>query len=99
LPDTPALEYIQAAAAGGFDAVGLRLNRSPGLPFHPIAGNAALVREVKRALADTNLPVHDIFSCYLLPQTDVGEFFPALDLGAELGAKYVMVMGNDPDGT
>jgi sugar phosphate isomerase/epimerase len=97
LPDTPALEYILAAAEAGFDAVGLRLNRSPGLPFHPVAGNAPLIRDIKSALKDHNLPLHDIFSCYLLPDTRIEDFFPALDLGAELGGKYVMMMGNDPD--
>ena len=29
LPDTPPLEYVEAASAAGYDAVGLRLNRSP----------------------------------------------------------------------
>jgi sugar phosphate isomerase/epimerase len=97
LQDTPALEYVQAAGEAGFDAVGLRLNRSPGLPFHPVVGNAPLIRDIKSALKDYNLPLHDIFSCYMLPDTKVEEFFPALDLGAELGGKYVMMMGNDTD--
>ena len=69
LPDTPPLEYVEAAAAAGYDAVGLRLNRSPLFPFHPIAGNASLVRELKQALARFGLGVLDMLSFYLAPAT------------------------------
>src|SRR6185436_89287 len=97
LPETPPLDYIEAAGAAGYDGVGLRLHRSPGLPFHPVVGNAPLIRDIKRALADTGLPVFDIFSCYLEPDTRIDHFTPSLALGAELAGKFVMVMGNDPD--
>jgi len=97
LPETPPLDYIEAAGAAGYDGVGLRLHRSPGLPFHPVVGNAPLIRDIKRALADAGLPVFDIFSCYLEPDTRIDHFTPSLALGAELGGKFVMVMGNDPD--
>jgi sugar phosphate isomerase/epimerase len=99
LPETPPVEYIEAAGAAGYDGVGLRLHRSPGLPFHPVVGNAPLIRDIKRALADTGLPVFDIFSCYLEPDTRIEHFTPSLALGAELGGQFVMVMGNDPDFT
>jgi sugar phosphate isomerase/epimerase len=97
LPDTPPLEYVAAAAAAGYDAVGLRLARSPLFPFHPVAGDAALVRELKRALAGAGLPVLDILSFYLQPTTDVDAFAPAIELGAELGARYALVAGDDAD--
>lgn len=94
LPDSEPLEYLRAAHEARYDAIGLRLNRSPGLPFHPITGNAALVRELKRRL---ELPVLDIYSFYLRPETKLEDYIPALELGAELGAKYAVVMGDDPD--
>jgi sugar phosphate isomerase/epimerase len=97
LPETPPVEYIEAAAAAGYDGVGLRLHRSPGLPFHPVVGNAPLIRDLKQALAATGLPVFDIFSCYLQPDTRIDDFTASLALGAELGGRFVMVMGNDPD--
>jgi sugar phosphate isomerase/epimerase len=99
LPDTAAVEYMDAAAAAGFDGIGLRLNRSPGLPFYPVAGDPAVVREVKRALARSGLPVLDILSFYLQAETDVRAFAGALELGAEIGARYVMVIGDDPEWT
>jgi len=97
LPDTPPLEYVEAAAAAGYDAVGLRLNRSPLFPFHPIAGNASLVRELKQALARFGLGVLDMLSFYLAPATDVAEFAAPLEAGAELGARYALVAGDDAD--
>lgn len=97
LPAAPPVEFIEAAGAAGFDGIGLRLNASPGLPFYPVAGNAPLIREIKRRVADLRLPVHDILSFYLQPDTDVGRYAAALDLGAELGAKYALTIGDDPD--
>ena len=97
MPDTPPLEYVDAAAAAGYDAVGLRLNRSPLFPFHPVAGDASLVRELKRALAGSGLGVLDILSFYLQPVTDIEAFAAPLELGAELGARYALVAGDDAD--
>ena len=76
LPETPPFEYIEAEGAAGYDGVGLRLHRSPGLPFHPVAGNAPLIRDIKRVLAGTGLPVFDIFSSYLEPDTRLDDFTP-----------------------
>lgn len=99
LPNSPPLEYIDAAASAGYDAIGLRLFRSPGIgySFFPVAGDAALTRDVKAALADSNLEVIDILSFYLQPEMDVDSMLPALELGAELGATYALVIGDDPD--
>ena len=94
LQDSPPLEYVGAAHAARYDALGLRLERSPGLPFHPIVGNAALIRELKARL---EMPVLDIYSFYLRPETNVEAYLPALELGAQFGAKYAVVMGDDPD--
>ena len=76
----------------------LRVHASPGLPFHPILGNAPLIRDIKRALADAP-PVWEIGSFYLQPDTDVSAFESALSLGAEFGAKTAFVIGDDPDWT
>ena len=97
LADSPPLELIGAAAAAGYDGIGLRLNASPGLPFHPVVGDAPLVRDVRRALGDSGLQVLDVYSFYLQPATDVRGFAPALELGALLGAKYALTMGDDPE--
>ena len=99
LPDTPPLEYVEAAAAAGYDAVGLRLARSPLFPFYPVVGNAPLIRELKLILASSGLGVLDILTFYLQPTTDFDAFEPALELGAELGARYALVAGDDAEWT
>jgi sugar phosphate isomerase/epimerase len=97
LPTVAPLEYIEAAIDAGYDAVGLRLHKSPGLPFHPVVGDGPLIADIKVMLKTAGMPVFDIFSCYLEPQTRMADFTASLALGAEFGGQYVMVMGNDPD--
>jgi sugar phosphate isomerase/epimerase len=95
LQDTAQLDYIDATLAAGYDGIGVRVHRSPGLPFHPVVGDAALIREMRQRLADTE--VFDLYSFYLQPDTDVASFAPAMELGASFGAKYATVMGADED--
>ena len=97
LQDTAPLEYIEATAAAGYDGIGLRVHRSPGLPFFPVVGDAALIREMKARIADAGLEVYDLYSFYLEPATDVASFAPAMELGTSFGAKYATVMGADAD--
>src|SRR3954469_3763442 len=80
LQDTAPLDYIEATAAAGYDGIGLRVHRSPGLPFYPVAGDAALIAEMKSRIADAGLAVFDLYSFYLEPETDVTRFAPALEL-------------------
>lgn len=99
LPNTPALEYIAAASQAGFEGIGMRLFRSPGLRygFDPVAGDAAKVREVKRALADSGMQLLEVLSYYLQPEMDLDSMAPSLELAAELGATYALVIGDDPE--
>jgi sugar phosphate isomerase/epimerase len=97
LQDTAPIEYIAATAAAGYDGIGLRVHRSPGLPFHAVVGDAALIRDMKGRIGDAGLAVFDLYSFYLEPDTDVASFAPALELGAAFGAKYATVMGADED--
>jgi sugar phosphate isomerase/epimerase len=99
LADATPLEHVAAAATAGFDLVGVRLNRSPGLPFHPVVGNPPLERALRRKLADSGISVLEIFSFYLEPETALDAFVPALELGAALGGRYAMVIGEDPEPT
>src|SRR5262245_15167636 len=95
LPDSAPLDYVKAAAIAGYSLIGLRLNPSPGFPFHPVVGDASLIRSMKQALG--GLTVFDIYSFYLRPDTEVAAFRSAIELGAEFGAKYLVTMGADTD--
>lgn len=97
LPNAEPLEYLTAAAEAGYDAVGIRLSRSPGMAFHPVLGNAPLIRDMKLVIADSGMGVIDILSFYLEPATDVRNYERLLALSAEFGAGYVLTMGADPE--
>jgi sugar phosphate isomerase/epimerase len=95
--DADPLTLIDAGAAGGFDAIGLRVVPPlPGDAIVPVVGAAPLQRRIKQRLAATGLRILDIEAIWLSPQTQVDALQPALDLGAELGARYVLTVGFDP---
>jgi sugar phosphate isomerase/epimerase len=95
LMQAPPLEYIAAAADAGYDGIGLRLYPSPGMPFFPIVDDDRLMGEVRRAIADSGLRVFDVFTCYLQPVMDFEAMKRAHEFGAELGAKYALVIADD----
>jgi sugar phosphate isomerase/epimerase len=96
---TPPIEYIHATVGAGYEAIGIRLYRAPGRTynFNPIVGNPGLMRDVKSALTSSGLEIFDIYSFYLRPTMEWDLITPALDYGGELGAKYVLVIGDDPE--
>jgi len=97
LQDVAPLAFLETARDAGYHGVGLRLQKSPNLPIFPVVGDAPLVREIKSSLTDSGLQLLDILAFYLLPETDVQEYEPALALGKELGATYALTQCNDPD--
>jgi sugar phosphate isomerase/epimerase len=99
LSNSSALEYIDAARRAGFEAIGMRFFRSPGLRygFDPVVGDAAKMLDVKRALADSGMELLEVLSYYLQPQMDLDSMLPSLEFAAQLGAKYALLIGDDPE--
>jgi sugar phosphate isomerase/epimerase len=95
LMDASPLGLIEAARDAGYDGLGLRLHPSPKLPYHPVVGDAPLIRHMRRTLSNAKLEVLDIYTFYLEPTTRLDDFTPALALGAEIGAGYALVQGAD----
>lgn len=94
------LQLIEAAAAGRFDHCGIRLAAPrPGDPLIDIAGDAETVRQVGRRLKDAGVTLLDIEAIWLGPDTSLDALRLPLEVGASLGAKYVLVVGNDDDRT
>jgi sugar phosphate isomerase/epimerase len=96
--DADPLALIEAAAAGGFGAIGLRIVP----PFVtetivPVVGDADLQRRIKRRLRDTGIALLDIEAIWLKPESRIEEIRRALETGAELGAKYVLTIAFDDD--
>lgn len=91
------LELIDAAVAGGFQGVGLRIN-SATLPGNiDLVKDRAALAEVKRRLKETGLSVPDVEAFALAADTDPRRYEAALDTAAELGAGRLLCIGADPD--
>ncbi|HEU0166460.1 MAG TPA: TIM barrel protein [Chloroflexota bacterium] len=96
---TEPLAYIDATIKAGYEGIGIRSYRAPGrnYNFNPIVGNKDLERDVKNALKDSGLEVYDLYSFYLQPEMQWDLVKPALDFGGEIGCKFVLIIGDDPD--
>ena len=91
-------EMVACAAQAGYSHVGLRLiPATDSEPNWPVLGDTAMVRELEHRLSDSGVRVLDIEIFRLKPDTDVASYLPGLETGARLGAKHVLVAGNDPD--
>jgi len=90
---------VTCAAEAGFDHVGLRLIPSTASePHWPTIGQTPLIKETKRRLEEHGIAPWDIETLRLKPDTDVKrDFEPFLATGAFLGARHIVVAGNDPD--
>ncbi|WP_088104452.1 sugar phosphate isomerase/epimerase family protein [Halalkalibacter urbisdiaboli] len=86
----PELTYI--AARTGYDFVSLRpiYMGLPGEPNYALAEKKEMLRDTKRALSRTGLQVLDIELARILDEVDPQTYEPALEVGAELGARHVL---------
>jgi sugar phosphate isomerase/epimerase len=92
------LELIDAAAAGGFDAVGLRIvTPFAAKEVFPVIGQPDVQRALKARMASTSVKIGLIESIWLGADADPDALTPAMATGAELGAAFALVAGNDPD--
>ena len=90
-------ELVEAAAAGGYRYVGLRLTQvAAGDPVYPLESDAALMRETKARLRHTGVEVLDIELARMDPGTAPESLRAFLDAGAELGARHVIGQLPDP---
>lgn len=83
-PDT-----VAAAAAGGFDSVGLWVE-----PDH---WTAATTAEVRRRLADSGLRAVDVEVIWIKPGPLDPDHLRILDVGLEIEAANALVVSSDPD--
>ncbi len=91
-------QQVRCAADAGFRHVSIRLlPATPGEPQHDVVGDTPLRRELEAALADTGLEVLDAEIFRLKPDTDVAAYEAAIAVAARLGARTLLVAGNDPD--
>jgi sugar phosphate isomerase/epimerase len=94
--DVPPPRMTQMAAQAGYSHVGFRL--WPAVPRGPayLLSQPAMVRETKAALRDTGVKLFDIEIVWLRPETRLADYARFLEVGASLGARAVLVGGDDP---
>jgi sugar phosphate isomerase/epimerase len=89
VPEFGPVETIEAAAAGGFDMVGLWVE--------PAEWTARHTRDARDALAATGLPLLDVEVIWLKAESSMDDHRKVIDIGAELGARNVLCVSSDPD--
>ncbi len=88
------VRLVEEAAAAGFGAVGLPLATATDVPLeHAVAGSPAAVAALRAALRRTGLRVLDVEAFVLAPGTTLEAWRPVLEAGAELGARWISVIG------
>lgn len=91
-------QMIQCAADAGYDFVGLRLIPATETEVrYDFVGDTPLKRETLAVLKDTGIGVLDGEILRLKHDTKVADYKAMLETSAELGARCVLVAGNDPD--
>lgn len=88
----PPPEMVYVAARAGYDYISPRLIYMglPGEPNYALADNPEMLRQTKRALADTGVKVHDIELARIYDDMYPTKYLPAMEVAAELGAKAVL---------
>jgi sugar phosphate isomerase/epimerase len=91
------LELISAAAAGGFDAVALRVIGPPGVETEVVAG--ARVPEIRQRADDLGIVIFSATGIWLTPDFEVSHVEHALANAAALGAAYCLAACYDNEGS
>jgi sugar phosphate isomerase/epimerase len=91
-------DQVMAAAAAGFDALGIRVFPAADEQVYPMLGDTSMMRQTLARLADTGRQVLDVELIMLRPAFSVDDALRVLDAGAQMGARFVLVLGYDADG-
>jgi sugar phosphate isomerase/epimerase len=84
------MTYI--AARAGYDFVSIRpiLMGLPGEPNYSLADNPTMLKQTKRALAETGVRLHDIELARIYDDMHPTKYLPAMEVAAELGGRAVL---------
>ena len=91
-------EMIELAACTGYDQAGVRLLPvAPGAVAYSLMDDKPMLRETLARMNDTGVKVFDLELIRLDAQFDLQRYLPFFEVGAQLGAKAVLVAGDDPE--
>jgi sugar phosphate isomerase/epimerase len=95
----PADAIVRAGAAAGFDSVTLRVIEPKDGDHGHLVYSAAARRELRALMVELGVRLLDVEVVRLRPNTRLDLLAPALDAAAELGARHVLTVCEDPDET
>lgn len=82
----------------GYQAIGVRIApASPGGDFSPLMEDRAMLRETIALIKDSGVPIFDVEIARLGKDFDVESFRAFLETAGKLGARAILVAGDDPD--
>ena len=86
----PEMTYI--AARAGYDFISIRpiLMGLPGEPNYSLADNPTMLRQTRKALAETGVKLHDIELARIYDDMHPTKYLPAMEVAAELGGRAVL---------
>ena len=86
----PEMTYI--AARAGYDFISIRpiLMGLPGEPNYSLADNPTMLRQTRKALAETGVKLHDIELARIYDDMHPTKYLPAMEVSAELGGRAVL---------
>jgi sugar phosphate isomerase/epimerase len=91
-------QIIELAARTGYDQAGVRLLPvAPGAIAYPLMDDPALLRETLLRMDDTGVRIFDLELIRIGTGFNVERYLPFFEVGARLGAKAVLVAGDEPD--
>lgn len=94
------IDAVKIAAECGYANVGLRLLPAASTEAeYPILTDLKLLQETKAALQDTGIKVADVEIVRLIADFDAQKYLGFLDVAQQLGAKHILVAGNDSENT
>jgi len=98
LLDLPPAELIAVAARTGYQRVGFRLlPAAPGGTAYPLMQDARALEETLARMRDTGVSVFDLEIVRIGADFRASEFLQFFEVGARLGAKAMLVAGDDAD--
>jgi sugar phosphate isomerase/epimerase len=96
--ETSPPEMIEFAAEAGYDLAGIRMMPAvPGGQAFPLMSDRAMLRETQRRIKDTGVRVLDVEIIRIDGVSNVELWLPMIEASAELGARTIVVAGDDPD--
>jgi sugar phosphate isomerase/epimerase len=93
-------QALHVAARAGYASIGVRLLPSgPGGISYPLMSDSALLTATLAAIADTDVGVFDLEMIRINERFAANEFQPFFEVGQRIGAKAILVAGDDPERT